>query len=83
MAKCVGIRHLNFKGKDDKMVDLYRVYFLGDEIDPDKGSGFMTDTVCLSPARFQSTELKVGDLFEIFYNKYGKVQEIRNISAEG
>lgn len=76
MYEIVGKKRVDFKPKNsDDRVDGLTVYVTYEE---DKVQGLATDKIFLSTTKFGDmfSDLKVGTLIEISYNKFGKVDSV-------
>lgn len=77
MATVVGISESNFTTKEGTEVSGMRI-FLTEKIAPERGEGVSVDSVFVSKAKYEALEasLSVGDEVIVYYNKYGRVQNI-------
>ena len=77
MYEVVGKKRVDFKpkGSDDK-IDGLTLYVTYEE---DKVQGLATDKIFLSTTKFGDmfSDLQVGTLIEISYNKFGKVDGVK------
>ena len=78
MSLVVGLQNSTFTTKDGKEISGTRI-FLTEKIPADRGQGVSVDSIFLSKekADAMALNLAVGDDIEVFYNKYGRVQEVR------
>lgn len=74
--KILGIKNLEFIGKDGKKVEGQNIYC--GELITKGGNGYQTEKFFLSKKKLQDlgAKLEVGDEIEVLYNKYGKVAGI-------
>lgn len=78
--RIIGYRHVSFKPQGStEIVSGYRCSFM--EVYPGSDSvGYAVSTEFLSDSKFQefglADKLKSEQEFKVFYNRYGKIQEI-------
>ena len=74
--KIIGIKQLEFTGKDGTKVKGYTVFY-SEPIEKD-GKGFAAEKFFISEKKRKDleTDFEVGDEITLLYNKYGKVAQI-------
>lgn len=72
----MGVKKVDFKGKDGNPVNGYNVYFAYQD---DHVEGSACDRVFLSPARFKEFQPVPGAKFEVYYNRFGKIDAMHEI----
>jgi len=71
----MGLRKVDFKGKDGNPVKGVNVYFAYKDEDHVEGSA--CDRMFLSPEKFQDFKIKVGAKYDAYYNRFGKIDSMR------
>lgn len=72
-ATVVGKKILNFTTKEGNVIDGCTYYITYEEKNV---IGVTTDKVFVSTAKLDGTLINVGDVIDIFYNKFGKVDKV-------
>lgn len=72
----MGVKKVDFKGKDGKQLQGFNVYFAYKDEHID-GSG--CDRIFLSPARFAEFAVVPGHHYDAYYNRYGKIDSMQEI----
>lgn len=74
MYEVIGIRSVDIPPRDGQPANKGRsIYF---KYDDDNVDGMAADRIFLSDSRFSSLYISVGDIIDIRYNRYGKVQSV-------
>ena len=73
MVTVIGVRKVNFTTQDGNIVKGRTVYIGFEANDVD---GMQTDKVFLSDTKFGTVDIAVGLDYNIFYNRYGKVESM-------
>ena len=73
-VKVVGKKVLNFTTEDGKVVDGAHYHLTYEE---DGVEGLAAEKIFVSSAKLNSAEVSVGDMLEVYYNRYGKVDKIQ------
>lgn len=72
----VGIKKVDFKGKDGSQVNGFNIYYAYED---DHTEGSACDRMFLSPKRFQEFGIGVGAKYEAYYNRFGKIDSMRAV----
>ncbi len=83
MSMIVGLQNTEFTTKDGHVICGTKV-FLTEKIPEDRGAGVATDSIFISKAKSDalSFPLAVGDEILVYYNKYGRIQDIKREDVE-
>lgn len=73
LANVVGKKPLNFTTEDGKVVDGAHLYVTYEETGVE---GVVADKLFISSTKFDTKDVSVGDVLEIFFNRYGKVDKV-------
>ena len=72
--KIVGVKKVDFKAKDGEQVSGYKVHCTFE----DKGTdGVACESIFVSEKKANGWVPRVGQNFELSYNKYGKIDSVR------
>lgn len=72
----VGYRYVDFTTQDNKSFKGLKLFFTYEN---ENIQGVGVDTVNYFKSDWQSLDLDVGSEYQVFYNRYGKVGEIRKV----
>ncbi len=77
-TKIIGILPVTFTAKDGTLITGQKIYYT-EPLNPAKGGqGCMADKFFMTDAKLSSTGtvLAVGDIVNLLYNRYGKVESV-------
>lgn len=73
MYEIVGIRVVDFADRDGNQIKGRKIFVTSQD---DNVDGLLTDSFFLSAGSFGGISLKVGDIVDIRFNRYGKIASI-------
>ncbi len=76
MYTLIGYKEVNFKAQDGSRIAGVKLYFTYDD---KKAFGHCTETVNYFKRDYTTLDLELGSTYDICYNKFGKIQELRKV----
>ena len=76
MFKLVGYREVSFKAQDGNKIEGIKLFF---EFTDKNISGVGVESINYFKTDYQYLDLELNANYEIYYNKYGKIQELRKV----
>ena len=72
-ARVVGKKPLNFTTEDGKVIDGVHLYVTYDEAGVE---GVVAEKLFISSTKLNVKDVSIGDVLEIYFNRYGKVDKV-------
>ena len=73
LANVVGKKPLNFTAEDGKVIDGAHLFVTYEETGVE---GFAAEKLFISSTKLNAKDVSVGDVLEIYFNRYGKVDKV-------